>query len=88
MILLNSSMKTIQIKADDFFELLKTHGVSMWDLFEQMIDGEEKHLFFLNKEQEVIANYILPTSVELLHEDQEVFKNSIADKLSEGLTKN
>lgn len=53
-------MKTIQIKADQFFEMLKNNGVSMWDLFRNLIDGDEKQLLFLDKDEKVIAEYILP----------------------------
>ena len=35
-------MKTIHIQAKEFFELLKLKDQSMWDIFAQMIDGEEK----------------------------------------------
>ncbi len=73
-------MKTIQIKADDFFDMLKNHGVSMWDVFRNMIDGEEKKLLFLDKNEKVIADYILPETVEELNEDLEVFKKSLVEK--------
>ncbi len=32
-------MKIIQIKASQFFELLKMKDTSMWEIFAQMIDG-------------------------------------------------
>lgn len=73
-------MKTIQIKADDFFDMLKNHGVSMWDVFRNMIDGEEKKLLFLDQNEKVIADYILPETVEELNEDLEVFKKSLVEK--------
>lgn len=73
-------MKTIQIKADDFFDMLKNHGVSMWDVFRNMIDGEEKKLLFLDKNEKVIADYILPETVEELNRDLEVFKKSLVEK--------
>ena len=37
-------MKTIHIQAKEFFELLKLKDQSMWDIFAQMIDGEEKEI--------------------------------------------
>lgn len=74
-------MKVIQIKADQFFEMLKTHGVSMWDLFRNMIDGEEKQLLFLDKDEKVIAEYILPKTAEELDEDLETFKKTISSKV-------
>lgn len=73
-------MKTIQIKADDFFDMLKNHGVSMWDVFRNMIDGEEKKLLFLDQNEKVIADYILPETVEELNQDLEVFKKSLVEK--------
>ncbi|MDD3772897.1 MAG: hypothetical protein PHC38_09615 [Weeksellaceae bacterium] len=76
-------MKIIQIKAEDFFEMLKTHGVSMWDLFKNMIDGEEKQLVFLNEKNEVVAFYQLPKTEEELTEDFEVFKESIKTKINQ-----
>jgi len=77
-------MKIIQIQADDFFEMLKTHGVSMWDLFKNMVDGEEKQLLFLDKEQNVIAEYRLPKTVEALNADLDTFKNSLRTKVNLG----
>ena len=62
-------MKTIQIKASDFFDLLRLKEVSMWDIFAQMIDGEEKEILFLNDENQVLFNYILPTNLKKLQED-------------------
>ena len=41
-------MKKIQIKTKDFFELLKIKETSMWDIFTQMIDNEEKEIFNKN----------------------------------------
>jgi predicted CopG family antitoxin len=55
-------MKNITIKANDFFELLKLKDQSMWDIFAQMIDGEEKEIVFLNDDKEYIFHYILPTT--------------------------
>ena len=43
-------MKTIHIQAKEFFELLKLKDQSMWDIFAQMIDGEEKEILFLDEE--------------------------------------
>ena len=44
-------MKTIQIKAKDFFELIKLKDTSMWEIFSQMINGEEKEILFLDEEE-------------------------------------
>ena len=37
-------MKKIEIKAEQFFELLRLKDTSMWAIFSQMIDGEEKEM--------------------------------------------
>ena len=76
-------MKTIQIQATPFFDLLKLKDQSMWDLFAQMIDGEEKELIFLDEEEKVLFNYILPVSIEKLKGDQALFAQQYADKISQ-----
>ncbi|HUH35584.1 MAG TPA: hypothetical protein VL022_07120 [Moheibacter sp.] len=75
-------MQTVEINADAFFNLLKSHGVSMWDLFEKMIDGEERQLLFLNSEEKVIAHYVLPVTIELLRADKEHFHEALYAALS------
>lgn len=75
-------MKNISIKATDFFELLKLRDQSMWDIFAQMIDGEEKEIVFLNDDKEYIFHYILPKTIEKLQEDKTVFAKEYAEKLS------
>lgn len=74
-------MKTIEIKADQFFELLKLRDVSMWEIFTQMIDGEEKEVIFLNEDNTILFNYILPTNQEKLEEDRKQFSTEYAEKL-------
>lgn len=75
-------MKDITIKATDFFELLKLRDQSMWDIFAQMIDGEEKEIVFLNDENQYIFHYILPKTIDKLQEDKALFAKEYADKLS------
>ena len=75
-------MKNIQIKASNFFELLKSRDTSMWKIFSQMIDGEEKDIIFLDEEEKVLFNYILPSTLEKLNEDREKFAKEYAEKLS------
>lgn len=75
-------MKTVHIKADEFFELLKLKDTSMWDIFAQMIDGEEKELIFLNKEEKVLFNYRLPSDLETLKKEQSLFAKEYAEKIS------
>ena len=57
-------MKNIQIKASQFFELLKASDTSMWEIFSQMIDGAEKEIIFLDDEEKVLFHYILPETME------------------------
>ena len=75
-------MNHIQIKASQFFELLKTKDTSMWEVFAQMIDGEEREIIFLDDEEKVLFNYILPTTLEKLQEDQKAFAAEYSEKLS------
>ncbi|WDF48409.1 hypothetical protein PQ459_08005 [Chryseobacterium sp. KACC 21268] len=75
-------MKKITIKANDFFELLKLKGESMWDIFAQLIDDEEKEITFVDDKNEYLFHYILPTTLEKLQQDKEVFAKEYGDKLS------
>lgn len=75
-------MKTIQIKASPFFEMLKTNGTSMWEIFSQMIDGEKKDLIFLDDEEKVLFNYQLPENLEKLEEDRKKFTKEFAEKIA------
>jgi len=75
-------MKTIQIKAKDFFGLLKERDTSMWEVFSQMINGEEKEMIFLDEEDKILFNYILPKTQEKLQEDRKIFVENFNEKLS------
>ena len=75
-------MKTIQIKANDFFEFIKLKDTSMWEIFSQMIDGEEKEIIFLDEEEKVLFSYILPKNLEKLEEDRKTFAKEYAEKMS------
>ena len=75
-------MKTVHIKAAQFFELLKMKDCSMWEIFAQMIDGEESELIFLDEEDKILFTYILPTNIEKLNEDRTQFSKEYAEKLS------
>lgn len=75
-------MQNITIKANDFFELLKLKDQSMWDVFAQMIDGEEKEIVFLNDDKQYIFHYVLPKTIEKLQEDKVLFAKEYSDKLS------
>ncbi len=75
-------MKKIEIKADQFFELLKLKDTSMWEIFTQMIDGNEKEIIFLDNEDKILFNYILPSTKEKMEEDQKEFSKQFSDKLA------
>ena len=75
-------MKVIQIKAKDFFELIKLKDTSMWKIFSQLIDGEEKEIIFLDEEEKVLFSHILPKNLEKLEEDRKTFAKEYAEKMS------
>ncbi|WP_295199816.1 hypothetical protein [uncultured Chryseobacterium sp.] len=75
-------MQNITVKAEQFFELLKLKDTSMWEIFAQMIDGNEKELIFLDHEDTILFTYILPSNTEKLEEDRKEFAKEFADKLA------
>jgi predicted CopG family antitoxin len=75
-------MKKIEIQTDAFFELLKSKNLSMWDIFAQMLQNEEQEIIFINPEQQVLFNYILPNNLEKLKEDQNRFSEEFKNKIS------
>ncbi|ASE60278.1 hypothetical protein EGY07_14415 [Chryseobacterium indologenes] len=75
-------MQKIEIKAEQFFELLKLKDTSMWAIFSQMIDGNEKEIIFLDNEDKILFNYILPSDPEKLEEDRKEFSKQFSDKLA------
>ncbi|GAA4153269.1 hypothetical protein GCM10022217_08810 [Chryseobacterium ginsenosidimutans] len=75
-------MQKIEIKAEQFFELLKLKDTSMWEIFAQMIDGNEKEIIFLDNEDKILFNYVLPSEKEKMEEDRKEFSKQFADKLS------
>lgn len=75
-------MQKIEIKADQFFELLRLKDVSMWEIFAQMITENEKELIFLDHEDKILFNYILPDNKEKLEEDRKEFSKQFSDKLN------
>ena len=54
----------------------------MWEIFAQMIDAEEKEIIFLDDEEKVLFNYLLPNNLEKLEEDRKQFAEEYAEKLS------
>ncbi|KMQ72634.1 hypothetical protein [Chryseobacterium koreense] len=75
-------MKNIQVNATQFFELLKDRDTSMWEIFAQMIDGEEKRIIFVDDDEVILFNYILPDNLEKLEEDRKKFAAEYQEKLS------
>ena len=75
-------MKKVQIKAAQFFEILKMKDCSMWEIFAQMIDDDEKEIVFLDDEEKLLFTYLLPTNIEKLNEDRTQFSKEYSDKLS------
>ncbi len=74
-------MQTVTIQTERFFDLIKQHNISMWSMFEQMIDGEEKMLVFVDDKEQVLMRYSLPATREELQEDQSTFTTLFAEKL-------
>ena len=75
-------MKNIQIKASSFFEILKAKDTSMWEIFAQMIDGQEREIIFVDDEEKILFTYILPQNLEKLNDDRKQFAEEYAEKLS------
>lgn len=75
-------MKNIEVNATQFFELLKDRDTSMWEIFAQMVDGEEKRIIFLDDDENILFNYILPDNLEKLEEDRKKFAAEYQEKLS------
>lgn len=75
-------MKNIKIKAQDFFDLLKSKDTSMWEIFAQMIDGTEKEIIFLDDNELILFTYTLPEDLEQLENDRKQFSKEYAEKLS------
>jgi hypothetical protein len=79
-------MQTIEIKAqaffETFFEKIKEHQLSMWDLLEQMIDGNEKMVLFLDEKNNILMQYLLPATKEKLKLDQKEFAQLFQDRIS------
>lgn len=76
-------MKTIEIKAKLFFEMLKTRDTSMWAMFSEMMNEKEEQLIlFLDEEGKEIAHYILPTNREQLQKDQQSFAENFKERLN------
>jgi hypothetical protein len=75
-------MKNILIQASSFFELLKMKDTSMWEIFAQMINEDEKEIIFLDNEEKILFTYLLPNNLEKLEEDRKQFSQEYSEKLS------
>lgn len=79
-----ASIKTIEIKANDFFEKIGLYNVSMWDVLSNMMNPEEEQLIiFLDQDNKEIAHYLLPTSEEQLQRDKKHFAEYFKEKLQQ-----
>ena len=74
-------MKKVNIQADAFFEMLKQHDKSMWEIFAHMIDGEEQEIIFLNAQNQMMFSFILPENQEDLESVYLEFNEKFKDKL-------
>jgi len=54
----------------------------MWEIFAQMVDGEEKEIIFIDNEQKILFNYILPDNQEKLEADRKEFSKQFSEKLA------
>lgn len=75
-------MKSIEIKTQAFFELLKHRGMSMWCIFSELLGEEEQLIIFKDEEGKELTRYLLPTSQERLEEDRKLFSEQFKKKLS------
>ena len=76
-------MQRIEIKAKAFFETIKGHDLSMWDMLAQLIKEEEQEIVFIGEEGNVLLSYILPTNIEQLKSDQKEFAQMLAEKIAQ-----
>ena len=54
----------------------------MWEIFAQMIDGDQKEIIFLDEEEKVLFTYLLPDNLAQLEEDRKEFAQEYSEKLS------
>lgn len=76
-------MRRIEIQAKPFFEKIKGHNLSMWDMMAQMIGQDEKEIIFLDENGKLIFRYILPNTLEQLKKDQKEFAQILAEKIAQ-----
>lgn len=76
-------MKQIHVQAIPFFELLKSKEQSMWQMFAQLIKDEEQELIFLDEDNKVLFNFILPKTTEELLKKQAEFTEAFKQKLQQ-----
>ena len=76
-------MQKIEIKAKAFFEKIKGHDLSMWDMLAQLIKDEEQEIVFIGEEGNILLSYILPTNVAQLKSDQAAFTQLLAEQMAQ-----
>lgn len=76
-------MQRIEINAKAFFEKIKGHDLSMWDMLAQLIKDKEQEIVFIGEEGNVLMSYILPTNMEQLKADQKEFAQLLAEKMAQ-----
>ncbi|MGI9525618.1 MAG: hypothetical protein ACR2MS_00745 [Weeksellaceae bacterium] len=74
-------MKKVEIKAKPFFDLLRLKDQSMWDIFAQLINGEEQLIVFTQEDETVLFDYILPKTEKALREQQKEFTEEFKKKI-------
>lgn len=75
-------MNCYQVKAAEFFDMLKSRDTSMWEIFAQMIDGSEKKLIFIDEKSQVLFDLILPETKEELDVLRKKFNEEFALRLA------
>ncbi|HET8572571.1 MAG TPA: hypothetical protein VFL76_01755 [Edaphocola sp.] len=76
-------MQKIEIKAKAFFEKIKGHDLSMWDMLAQLIKDEEQEIVFTGEDGNVLLSYILPTNIGQLMSDQKAFAQLLAEQMAQ-----
>lgn len=76
-------MKRIHVQAKPFFDLLKTKNQSMWEMFAQLVNGEEQEIIFIDEEEKVLFNFILPKTTQELANTQKEFSEEFKKKVQE-----
>lgn len=76
-------MQQVEIKAKEFFAMIKERQLSMWDVLQQMIDGEEKKIKFISDDGSLLMQYVLPKTLDKLKIDQKEFARLFAEQMEQ-----